>query len=208
MLAQKCSVVVRVSGCHGVGKTTLIRGVASCVNGAVLDRLDLAQSPSLSRQMRNNLARHLRESRRERFLLRNRQGPVGLQDRCIYDWIAYLRAYESLGALGAIEVADLRSHYESAISLMQLPALIVFLDAPSDWIIDKLARRAAVDPSKPLDVYTPKLTRAVAPELRRAFLEQAVSLGAKVLHVTTLDHAGRLVEVSSWLHTQVGEVMR
>jgi deoxyguanosine kinase len=196
---------VVVEGPIGVGKTSLARKLAATLGAQlVLEQAD--ENPFLDRFYRNPRAAAL--PAQLYFLFQRTQQQQSLQQQDLFgsQRVAdYLMAKDDLFARLTLDEEEYRLYRQVHDRLavdVPLPDLVVYLQAPVDVLIDRIARRGVARESQIDRAYLTRLNESYA----RFFLEYDAS-PLLIVNAATIDPIGNEADYAELL-AQIGRVTR
>lgn len=196
---------VVVEGPIGVGKTSLARKLAATLGAQlVLEQAD--ENPFLDRFYRNPRAAAL--PAQLYFLFQRTQQQQSLQQQDLFgsQRIAdYLMAKDDLFARLTLDEEEYRLYRQVHDRLavdVPVPDLVVYLQAPVDVLIDRIARRGVARESQIDRAYLTRLNESYA----RFFLEYDAS-PLLIVNAATIDPIGNEADYAELL-AQIGRVTR
>jgi deoxyguanosine kinase len=196
---------VVVEGPIGVGKTSLARKLAATLGAQlVLEQAD--ENPFLDRFYRNPRAAAL--PAQLYFLFQRTQQQQSLQQQDLFgsQRVAdYLMAKDDLFARLTLDEEEYRLYRQVHDRLavdVPVPDLVVYLQAPVDVLIDRIARRGVARESQIDRAYLTRLNESYA----RFFLEYDAS-PLLIVNAATIDPIGNEADYAELL-AQIGRVTR
>lgn len=144
---RRATPYIAVVGPIGVGKSTLVRLIGSRPGWTTIDE-PVEENPYLGGVYKDLEGLALRV---QAFYLggRTRQHMRALevhgaavQDRCLYeDTEVFARTYHEMGAFNATDLSTLENLYEALAELLPRPDLLVYVHAPIETILERIAQR-------------------------------------------------------------------
>ena len=194
-----------VEGPIGVGKTSLARKLAATLGAqTVLEQAD--ENPFLERFYRNPRAAALPAQLYFLFQRAQQQQALQQQDLVASQRIAdYLLAKDDLFARLTLDEEEYRLYrqvYDRLAIDAPAPDLVIYLQAPVDVLLDRIARRGVPHESLIDRAYLPRLNQAYA-----RFFHDYDASPLLIVNAATIDPIGNDADYAELL-AQVGRVTR
>lgn len=129
--------IISFSGCHGIGKTSIIRKLADkCIINSVA--VDLDQFNFYPKDLTQNQIKRILNGYET---IRNIQAPFILTDRSQFDALIYTETFEEFGMISSEESQIIHDTFRALPESYKLMGYIIFLNPSVDRILENINKR-------------------------------------------------------------------